>query len=700
MHLLVAALLLGSAVSGPTPERLQTFDYQNVKLLDGRLEDQFEAVSAFYMSVPDDDLLKGFRAGAGLPAPGNDLSGWYTADVFHVFGQLLSAYAKLYRQTGDGAIRAKVVHLVDEWGKTIRDDGFFFYSDHPNAPHYIYDKMVGGLVDAAEYAGHRPALDYLARITDWAERNLDRTNGYGFNAGAGSTEWYTLSENLYRAYMLTGDERYRDFAKVWEYTDYWTRYADGRDIFDGYGGWYHAYSHVNTLSGAGAAYAATGDERYLRTIRNAYDYLRDTQCYATGGYGPGESLVPMGQLTRHWPDGYQFETMCGSWAAFKLTRYLTCFTGESRYGDWVERLLCNGVGAAIPPAPDGSVQYGSCYGLEPRTKHEMAPWSCCTGTYPSDIAEYCNLVYFHDVGGLYVSQFVPSEVLWNGPTGTVTLTQETRFPEEDRSTLRLAMRGAAHFPLHVRVPEWCKGLKVAVNGRTLVAAARPGAWATVERTWRNGDTVELSLPARLKLEPLPGCGEFPAVLVRGPVVLVRPIRDSSLPDEATKGSPESWLERSGPGLGFRTTGPEEPLFVPYYSLGEGEPYVMYFDRPGGRPVAPSLATYRLPGGGDWNSGGEMHYTAVVGSYLETTFVGNGVRWEFQLFDDAGIAEISIDNAVVDRVDLYNRERGVPAHWEKTGLRPGSHTLRIRATADKNPASSNTYINSLRVIALP
>ena len=96
------------------------------------------------------------------------------------------------------------------WAECIEPDGFFYFSRKPNAPHYIYDKMVGGLVDMQVYCGSTEAPGYLRRITDWAERNLSRARPYGADAN----EWYTLSENLYRAYLATGDRRYRDFAAV------------------------------------------------------------------------------------------------------------------------------------------------------------------------------------------------------------------------------------------------------------------------------------------------------------------------------------------------------------------------------------------------------------------------------------------------------------------------------------------------------
>jgi DUF1680 family protein len=79
-----------------------------------------------------------------------------------------------------------------------------------------------------------------------------------------------------------------------------------------------------------------GDAKYLRIIRNAYDYLQNTQCYATGGYGPNERfMAPDGSLGKALDTRSDtFETICGSWGGFKLSRYLTQFTGESRYGDW------------------------------------------------------------------------------------------------------------------------------------------------------------------------------------------------------------------------------------------------------------------------------------------------------------------------------------------------------------------------------
>ncbi len=284
-----AADPVGKAAELVGHRSIEPFDYRGVTLESGPLKQQVDEVRAFYLAIPDDDLLKGFRTRAGKPAPGKDLGGWYGSDTFLVFGQIVSGLARLHAATGDAACRDKANRLIAEWAKCIEPDGYFYASRKPNAPHYVYDKMLWGLLDAHAYCGNREALVDLDRITEWAIKNLDRKRRVNDTA----TEWYTLSENLYRAFLATGQAKYREFAEVWEYRDYWDIYARDGDIFaprpDGQRNTsYHAYSHVNTLGGAGAAYQVTGDMHYLDILRHAYVFLKQSQCFATGGFGPDE----------------------------------------------------------------------------------------------------------------------------------------------------------------------------------------------------------------------------------------------------------------------------------------------------------------------------------------------------------------------------------------------------------------------------
>ena len=104
---------------------------------------------------------------------------------------------------------------------------------------------------------------------------------------------------------------------------------------------------------------------------------------------------------------------CGSWAAFKLSRYLMQFTGEARYGDWTERIFYNGIGSALPVTTEGKNFYYSDYRLAGGMKvYYLAAWPCCAGTYIQAVADYHNIIYYKNAENLRES-LCASEVTWS-----------------------------------------------------------------------------------------------------------------------------------------------------------------------------------------------------------------------------------------------------------------------------------------------
>jgi len=70
----------------------------------------------------------------------------------------------MWKVTGDSLVFNKLNYLLNEWEKTIEEDGYFFYGDNPNALHYEFDKIACGLVDIYEYIGEGKALQYLRKM--------------------------------------------------------------------------------------------------------------------------------------------------------------------------------------------------------------------------------------------------------------------------------------------------------------------------------------------------------------------------------------------------------------------------------------------------------------------------------------------------------------------------------------------------------
>src|SRR6185437_4061533 len=127
--------------------KLQPFDYRGVKLLPGMFQRQVAQTRETYFSLANDDILKGFRRDAGMPAPGNDLKGWARGRADATFGQWLSGMARLSCALHDAALRDKAIALAEGWKKTVRPDGNCRMST------YAWERMARGLVDMAMYAG-------------------------------------------------------------------------------------------------------------------------------------------------------------------------------------------------------------------------------------------------------------------------------------------------------------------------------------------------------------------------------------------------------------------------------------------------------------------------------------------------------------------------------------------------------------------
>ena len=200
MAMASAALASGAALGALPPDAgtassgkilLQSFDFVGVKLRPSRWQKQYADARDFYLGLSNDDILHGFRAAAGLPAPGKTLGGWAAKDSYEIFGQWLMAMARASWANNDQALRDKASLLVTEWGKTIQK------SVNLNR-HYAFEKMVGGLVDMHLYASHPEALDLLEKITDYAIIHLNRDRIPAQNLTVRLTqgdpsEWYTLS---------------------------------------------------------------------------------------------------------------------------------------------------------------------------------------------------------------------------------------------------------------------------------------------------------------------------------------------------------------------------------------------------------------------------------------------------------------------------------------------------------------------------
>jgi hypothetical protein len=517
---------------------LSQFDYGDVELLDGPMRKQFDANHALFLALDEDMLLKPFRERAGQSAPGDNMGGWYdNSKDFdphgsfhgfipgHSFGQYLSGLARAYAITGSKPTQAKVQRLVQAFAPTITSK---FYDDY-HLPAYTFDKTNCGLIDAHQFAGDESALSVLNAATDAVlphlpPKALSRSEQYAIPQKDEAYCWdetYTLPENLFLAYRRGAGTRYRDLAiRFLEDDLYFGPLASGENVLPGE----HAYSHVNAFSSAMQAYLVLGSEKYLRAARNGFDFLRTTQSFATGGWGPDELFRKpgSGEVGASLKDTHSsFETPCGAYGHFKITRYLLRVTRDSRYGDSMERVLYNTILGVKPLKEDGTSFYYSDYNNRFANKgYYKDKWPCCSGTFPQLTADYGISSYFHDRDGIYVNLYTPSRATWKRADARISLTQRTSYPYDLASQIDVTADKPATFAIFLRIPAWAgPNTTVTLNGRRVSNGITPGQFARLDATWKQGDRIEVEFEAKTTIESVDPQHPDLVAPLNGPLVL-------------------------------------------------------------------------------------------------------------------------------------------------------------------------------------
>jgi DUF1680 family protein len=306
------------------------------------------------------------------------------------------------------------------------------------------------------------------------------------------------------------------------------------------------------------AYITLGSEKHLRAAENGFDMLLKTQSFATGGWGPNEAFGEpgTGQLGNSLTTTHaSFETPCGAYGHFKITRYLLRVTKDSRYGDSMERVLYNTILGAWPIQADGTSFYYADYATAGKKVWYGQKWPCCSGTFPQLAADYHISTYLRSADGVYVNLFTPSSVQWTDGGGKYGLKQETRYPFDNKIQIQVSASQPKEYTLYVRIPGWAAPNPVlSVNGKRISAAVEAGTFASIRNTWKDGDRVELELPMPLRLEAVDANHPDIVALVQGPLVLMavcesQPTLDRSalLKAKATNNATGDWLVSSADG---------------------------------------------------------------------------------------------------------------------------------------------------------
>lgn len=517
-------------VADRVPAQARPFRLDEVRLLDGPFRAAMLRDQEYLLSLEPGRLLHTFRLNAGLPSAATPLGGWEAPDVElrgHTMGHYLSALAIMYASTGDARYKSRAELIVGELstiqGAAAKKFHPGYLSAFPEelfdrvdarqrvwAPYYTIHKIMAGLLDVHQLCGNEQALAVLRKQADWVKFRVDRLSPEQ-QQRALQTEFGGMNEVLANLYAVTGEAEYLRVAKTFDHKVIFEPLARGEDPLNRL----HANTQIPKIIGAAREYELTGEPRYRDIATFFWDRVVKHRSYVNGGHSDGESFFPPEEFSRHL--GTSSAETCNTYNMLKLTRHLFFWQPSAEHMDYYERALFN----HILPSQDPKTGMMTYYcPLRPGAfKTYSTPnnsfW-CCVGTGLENHGKYNDSIYFQGDGTLYVNLFIPSELTWKGKG--LKVRQETAFPESDKTTLTITAERPVRLALNVRYPLWATRASIAVNGKTEAAPGRPGSYLTLEREWKTGDTVQVTLPMTLRAEAMPDNPRMVAFMY-GPLVL-------------------------------------------------------------------------------------------------------------------------------------------------------------------------------------
>ncbi|HKK43981.1 MAG TPA: beta-L-arabinofuranosidase domain-containing protein [Balneolaceae bacterium] len=521
--------------AGSTP--INFFSLKDVRLRESPFTKAMDLNGEYLLKLDPDRLLACFYLSEDLEPKAPRYGGWETSELQgHTLGHYLSACSLMYSASDDLRYKERTEYIVDELQSLQKKGGDGYIGGIPDgrklwkevasgkiepkafslngvwSPWYNLHKTYAGLRDAYWHTGNEQAKQVLVDFSDWALELSSHLSDQQFTKMQ-ECEYGGMNEVMADTYGITGDKKYMKLAQRFNDKKIFDPLAEGRDELTGE----HGNTQIPKIIGAAREYEFNRDERMHKVSTYFWKQVVEHRSYVNGGNTDGEHFGKLGHLHDRL-DKANTET-CNTYNMLKLTQHLMSWEPDVEYADYYERALYNHILASIE-SERGQVTY--FVNMDPGFfKTFSTPFHsfwCCRGTGMENHTKYGTAIYMHDDSDLYVNLFIPSQVNWNNKG--LSLSQQTKFPNSDTTKLKLNLDNSQKFSLRIRKPYWVgSGFQVSVNGKQVSSSVDNSGYVAVNRQWKNGDVIEVSLPMDIHVEPMPNDDKKVAIMY-GPLVLV------------------------------------------------------------------------------------------------------------------------------------------------------------------------------------
>lgn len=337
----------------------------------------------------------------------------------------------------------------------------------------------------------------------------------------------SILEPIVRLYNLTGEKKYLDFAE-YIVNEGGTAVANIFELaYENNIAPYQypitkAYEMISCFEGVLEYYRVTGNEKYKTAVVNFANKLLETDFTVVGSGGCTHELFDHSTVRQaNTTNGPIAQETCVTVTYMKFFYQLLLLTGEAKWADAYERSLYNAYLGALNTElvndPWVLTNHPEWY-VEPLPFDSYSPitpgrrgkqigglqwmndnhyYGCCACIGAAGIGLVHKVQLLTSKKGIAVSLYIKGEANTLTPSEKpLTVITDTEYPVSGSVKLTVKLDAPETFEIKVRNPEWSKTTTVKVNGEEV--SVNPG-YISIEREWKNGDTVTLELDMRTEV---------------------------------------------------------------------------------------------------------------------------------------------------------------------------------------------------------
>ncbi len=302
-------------------------------------------------------------------------------------------------------------------------------------------------------------------------------------------------------YGKTGESRYLDFVNdivaAWQLSGNGNFYQEGIDGTPFSALSQNRWEAMHAVLGLADIYEISGDENFKTAFLNLWSSLREADRRNTGGATVNEQALGSPYVAG------SVET-CANVTYLELTARALALTDDSKIADEAELTTLNVMLGSQNKAgrwytyntPDNGVRLASSHEIVFQSEPGSPELNCCAVNGPCGFGLISKWAASADTDFVTLNYYGAGQAALKTPGGkNLILSQETDYPVSGNVKISLSLEQEESFALRLRIPAWSKSTAVKAGEETY--PAQPGTYCVIDRKWKDGDTIELTLDMAL-----------------------------------------------------------------------------------------------------------------------------------------------------------------------------------------------------------